>query len=168
MEFPTDFKCHGRSVAGLSAPAHAGDRRGSQLFRLSPDLGTFFIRLLTVTVMLLMLVLCVEPRFALSQGAQLVKVDVTVVAKGYRASKLIGSSITNDKNENIGKLDDIIVDHKNVLFAVLQVGGFLGMGGRLVAVPYDSLVLDETGKKIELPGATKDQLKSLSEFKYTT
>ncbi|MBV9263191.1 MAG: PRC-barrel domain containing protein, partial [Candidatus Eremiobacteraeota bacterium] len=54
------------------------------------------------------------------------------------------------------------------LFAVLQVGGFLGVGGRLVADPYDSLVLDETGKKIELPGATKDQLKSLSEFKYTT
>ena len=37
----------------------------------------------------------------------LVKVDVTVVAKGYRASKLIGSSVTNDKNENVGKIDDI-------------------------------------------------------------
>jgi hypothetical protein len=37
-----------------------------------------------------------------------------------------------------------------------------------VAVPYESLVLDETGKKVELPGATKDQLKGLSEFKYTS
>jgi len=166
MEFPTDFECDSRRVACVSSPARAG--RGSQLARLSPDLGTFFIRLLAVTAMLLLLVLCFEPRFAFSQGTQLVKVDVTVVAKGYRASKLFGSSVTNDKNENIGKIDDIIIDHKNVLFAVLQVGGFLGVGGRLVAVPYDSLVLDETGKKIELPGATKDQLKSLSEFKYTT
>ena len=70
-----------------------------------------------------MLPLCLEPKQALSQEAQLVKVDVTVLAKGYRVSKLIGSAVTNDKNEKIGSIDDMIVDHKNILFAVLQVGG---------------------------------------------
>ena len=49
---------------------------------------------------------------------------------------------------------------------MLQVGGFLGLGGRLVAVPYQSLVLDDTGDKIVLPGATEDQLKKLAEFEY--
>jgi hypothetical protein len=49
---------------------------------------------------------------------------------------------------------------------VLQVGGFLGLGGHLVAVPYQSLVLDDTGDKIVLPGATPDELKKLAEFKY--
>jgi hypothetical protein len=36
----------------------------------------------------------------------------------------------------------------------------------LVAVPYQSLVIDDAGKKIELPGASRDELKKLAEFKY--
>jgi sporulation protein YlmC with PRC-barrel domain len=101
-------------------------------------------------------------------GVALVKVDLSVVAKGYRMSKLIGSSVINDKNEKIGTLDDIIADKdkKQLSFAVLQVGGFLGLGGRLVVVPYESLVIDEHGQKITLPGASKDELKKLSEFNY--
>jgi len=106
---------------------------------------------------------------ALSQaGVQLVKVDLSIVAKGYRMSKLIGSSVINDKNEKIGTVDDVIADKdkKQLGFAVLQVGGFLGMGGHLVAVPYDSLVIDDAGQKITLPAASKDELKKLSQFNY--
>ena len=101
-------------------------------------------------------------------GVQLIKVDLSVVAKGYRMSKLIGSSVINDKNEKIGTVDDVIADKdkKQLSFAVLQVGGFLGVGGHLVAVPYDSLVIDGTGQKITLPGASKDELKKLSQFNY--
>src|ERR1700719_735367 len=101
-------------------------------------------------------------------GVQLVKVDLSVVAKGYRMSKLIGSSVINDKNEKIGTVDDVIADKdkKQLSFAVLQVGGFLGVGGHLVAVPYESLGIDDTGQKITLPGATKDELKKMSEFNY--
>jgi sporulation protein YlmC with PRC-barrel domain len=106
---------------------------------------------------------------ALSQaGVALVKVDVNVVEQGYRLSKLIGSSVSNDKNQKIGSLDDVIADknNKQLSFAVLQVGGFLGVGGRLVAVPFDSLVVDDNGNKITLPGASKDQLEKLSAFHY--
>ena len=99
-------------------------------------------------------------------GVALVKVDLSVVAKGYRMSKLIGSNVINDRNEKIGTLDDVIADKKQVNFAVLQVGGFLGVGGRMVAVPFDSLVIDDKERKITLPGATKDELKKLSEFNY--
>jgi sporulation protein YlmC with PRC-barrel domain len=101
-------------------------------------------------------------------GVQLIKVDLSVVAKGYRVSKLIGSSVINDKNEKIGTVDDVVADKdkKQLSFAVLQVGGFLGVGGHLVAVPYDSLVIDDTGQKITLPGASKDELKKLSQFNY--
>jgi sporulation protein YlmC with PRC-barrel domain len=101
-------------------------------------------------------------------GVQLIKVDLSVVTKGYRMSKLIGSNVVNDKSEKIGTVDDVIADKdkKQLSFAVLQVGGFLGLGGRLVAVPYDSLVIDDTGQKITLPGASKDELKKLSEFNY--
>ena len=106
---------------------------------------------------------------ALSQaGVALIKVDLSVVSKGYRMSKLIGATVINDKNEKIGTVDDVIADKDKKLlnFAVLQVGGFLGLGGRLVAVPYESLQIDETGQKITLPGASKDELKKLSEFNY--
>ena len=52
------------------------------------------------------------------------------------ANQLIGSSVTNDKNEKIGTVDDLITDSKKQLgFAVLQVGGFLGVGAHLVMVP---------------------------------
>jgi sporulation protein YlmC with PRC-barrel domain len=109
-----------------------------------------------------------EPGSVFPQGVELLRVDVSVVAKGYRASRLLGSSVVNDKNEKIGSLDDIIIDRNQVMFAVVQVGGFLGLGGRLVAVPYKTLVIDDEGKKIELPGATKEALRGLAEFKYAT
>jgi len=101
-------------------------------------------------------------------GVQLIKVDLSVVAKGYRISKLVGTTVINDKNEKIGTVDDVVADKdkKQLSFAVLQVGGFLGLGGHLVVVPYESLVIDETGQKITLPGASKDELKKLSVFNY--
>jgi len=104
----------------------------------------------------------------LSQGVELVVVDIHAVADGYRASKLIGNSVVNDQNEKIGTIEDIIIGRDRVLFAVLQVGGFLHLGGHKVAVPYQSLVLDESGSKIKLPGATQEALKKLPEFKYAS
>jgi hypothetical protein len=64
------------------------------------------------------------------------QVNVQKLAAGYRASKVIGSSITNDANETIGKIDDLLVssDGKDP-YAVLSIGGFLGVGSHLVAVP---------------------------------
>jgi sporulation protein YlmC with PRC-barrel domain len=112
------------------------------------------------------LLVATAPPAAYSQAVELVAVDVTTLAKGYRTSKLTGSSVMNDQNEKIGTIDDFIIDRERVLFSVLQVGGFLGIGGRLVAVPYQSLVIDDTGSKIVLPHATKDELKKLPEFKY--
>ena len=121
------------------------------------------------TALALALALALAAGPALSQaGVGLIKVDLSVVSKGYRMSKLIGTTVINDKNEKIGTVDDIVADKDKKLlnFAVLQVGGFLGLGGRLVVVPYDSLQIDETGQKITLPGASKDELKKLSEFNY--
>jgi hypothetical protein len=107
------------------------------------------------------------PQPAYSQAVvDLVAVNVAAVGKGLRASKVIGSTVVNDQNETIGKIDDMIVDRDKVLFSVINVGGFLGIGGRLVAVPFSSLNVDYNTGKIILPGATKDALKNLPEFKY--
>src|ERR1700722_12134343 len=98
---------------------------------------------------------------------QLVAVDVKPLAEAYRASRLIGATVQNDKNEKIGVVDDLIVTpNDQVMFAVISVGGFLGLGRRLVAVPYSSLTVDDQGQKLVLPGAAKGALSSLPEFHY--
>jgi sporulation protein YlmC with PRC-barrel domain len=106
---------------------------------------------------------------AFSQGApqtlSLMKVDPASVATGYRTSKMVGSTVVNEANETVGTIDDLIVTpNEKVPFAVLSVGGFLGMGTKYVVVPFSTLQVQ--GKKIVLPGATKDSLKSLPDFKY--
>ena len=101
-----------------------------------------------------------------SQTVPIAKVDVQTVAAGYRASKVIGSNVLNDANETIGKIDDLLVtrDGKEP-YAVLSIGGFLGMGGRMVVVRYGSLRFDPDNK-IVLPGGTKDGLRMLPAFEY--
>src|SRR6185312_12161525 len=99
------------------------------------------------------------------QTVEISKVDVQKVAAGYRASKVVGSSVVNDANQTIGKIDDLLVtrDGKEP-YAVLSVGGFLGMGTRMVVIRYDSLKFADD--KIVLPGGTKDGLKMLPAFQY--
>ena len=101
------------------------------------------------------------------QTVELVKVDVQKLAAGYRASKVIGTNVVNDANQTIGKIDDLLVSPDGKApYVVLSVGGFLGMGSRLVVVPYDTLRV--AGDKVTLPGGTKDGLMMLPEFKYAT
>jgi sporulation protein YlmC with PRC-barrel domain len=95
------------------------------------------------------------------------KVDVVKVATGYRASKVIGASVVNESNDTVGKVDDIIIGQDGKTpFVVLSVGGFLGMGNKLIVLPYEQLKTIEN--KIIMPGATKDVLKALPEFKYAS
>jgi sporulation protein YlmC with PRC-barrel domain len=97
---------------------------------------------------------------------KVVVVDVVAVADGYRASKLRGTTVVNSKNEKVGEIDDLVIGKDRVLFAIIQVGGFLGLGSRLIAVPYTSLQISDDGRRIVLPGATKQQIEQLQEFKY--
>jgi sporulation protein YlmC with PRC-barrel domain len=100
------------------------------------------------------------------QTLSLMKVDPATLATGYRTSKVVGSTVYNEANETVGTIDDLIVTpSETVPFAVLSVGGFLGMDSKYVVVPFSSLVVKD--KKMVLPGATKDSLKSLPEFKYS-
>ena len=108
---------------------------------------------------------------AFSQGAPqtvtLMKVDPASLARGYRASKVIGSTVVNEANETVGTIDDLIVTPTaTVPFAVLSVGGFLGMGSRFVVVPFSSLQVK--GNQMVLPGATKESLMALPAFTYNT
>jgi hypothetical protein len=101
------------------------------------------------------------------QTLALAHVDVQKLSAGYRASKVIGSSVVNDANETIGTVDDLLVSRDGKQpYAVLSIGGFLSMGNRLVVVPYETLKFAD--KKVMLPGGTKEGLKMLPEFRYAT
>jgi hypothetical protein len=99
--------------------------------------------------------------------------DLTVASVklqgGFRISKLIGSAVYNDQNEKIGSLDDLITkDGNQIIMAVVSVGGFLGMGNKLVAVPYDKLHLEmnKDQTKVTMPNASKEALNAMPNFTY--
>jgi sporulation protein YlmC with PRC-barrel domain len=101
------------------------------------------------------------------RAAELVVIDPKPLAQAWRASKLIDAPVVNDAGQHIGNINDLLISQSNeVLFAVLSVGGFLGIHERLVAVPYSSLKVSDSGDKVVLPGATKDALRKLPEFRY--
>ena len=83
-----------------------------------------------------------------------------------RASKIIGATVANDHNESIGTVDDLmLVDQDKVAFAVISVGGFLGIGSKLVAVPYGQLQRGSSNRLV-WPGATKQSLNDMPNFTY--
>jgi sporulation protein YlmC with PRC-barrel domain len=59
---------------------------------------------------------------------------------GWRASKVVGLSVYNDKNESVGSINDLLTDKSGgIKTVVIGVGGFLGVGEHLVAVPFDKV-----------------------------
>ncbi len=127
----------------------------------------------------------------------------------WRASKLVGLSVYNEKNESVGSINDMLTDKNGKITAVvIGVGGFLGVGEHLVAVPFEKVKFSTepvayTGASNAPPvgqggsrptsttttgaatapaaskpnpwwpdhaifNATKDELKAMPEFKYST
>lgn len=77
---------------------------------------------------------------ATSDGANTAPMSNASVRGDWRTSKVVGLSVYNDNNESIGSINDLLTDRNgNIKAVVLGVGGFLGMGAHLVAVPYDKI-----------------------------
>jgi sporulation protein YlmC with PRC-barrel domain len=94
-------------------------------------------------------------------------VDSVRLRDGRRASQVIGSTVYNENNESVGEVDDLIVPQAGGQpVAILSVGGFLGIGARLVAVPYERLQHNADRNRWMLQGASKDSLQSLPAFTY--
>jgi sporulation protein YlmC with PRC-barrel domain len=151
---------------------------------------------------------------ASSSTASATTLSSSQVQGDWRASKVVGLSVYNDNNEKLGSINDLLMDKSgNIKAVVLGVGGFLGMGEHLVAVPLEKVKFSSepiaytgtastgagggmanrpaspppttppttTGSAANAPAAksnpwypdhavfnaSKDDLKSMSEFKYT-
>ncbi|HEX3407883.1 MAG TPA: PRC-barrel domain-containing protein [Caulobacteraceae bacterium] len=102
-----------------------------------------------------------EPRQTGAAGARidLVIVALAEIRRAYPVRDLLGRSVTNDIGEHIGTLDDLLLEDATVWYAILSVGGFLGMGAHKVVVVFDALTIDDD--MIALPGASKDALRQM-------
>jgi sporulation protein YlmC with PRC-barrel domain len=59
------------------------------------------------------------------------------------ASKLIGAGVKSTQGENLGKIDELVIDPHDarIKAAVISVGGVLGLGAKSVAIPWDKMTM---------------------------
>jgi sporulation protein YlmC with PRC-barrel domain len=81
------------------------------------------------------------------------------------ASKIIGEPVVNRQNDALGKIHELVIDakHGQVAYAVLASGGFLGMGNRLFAMPWNAFEFASTEHKLILD-VDKEKLKAAPGF----
>ncbi|MHC2002980.1 PRC-barrel domain-containing protein [Methylobacterium sp. CM6241] len=93
---------------------------------------------------------------------------ITAKPAEVTSSKLVGKNLYNKQNENVGEIEDLVIDQgKTVTGVVVSVGGFLGMGERYVMVDPSSIFLHRADGKLKaMVDADKDAVKNAPEFKY--
>lgn len=82
------------------------------------------------------------------------------------SSDLIGMKVVGSNQESIGKVSALIIENDQVVGAVLDVGGFLGLGAKKVGVPWNALSVSEIeGSTVANVTLTKEELADMPEFK---
>lgn len=79
------------------------------------------------------------------------------------ASKIIGASVKNTQGENLGKIDELVIDPHDarIKAAVVSVGGVLGIGAKSVAVPWDKVTMGSgTDRDAVVVAMGRDELES--------
>lgn len=101
-----------------------------------------------VAVALLAIPAVAQVQVEIGQGG--IKVDapgvrantVATAATAHRGSKLMGLAVKNRKNEDLGKIEDLVIDERgHVRYAAVSFGGFLGFNNKLFAVPWKALTV---------------------------
>jgi hypothetical protein len=102
----------------------------------------------------------------------------TTTRNTLSATTIIGDPVKNRMREDLGKIEDLMIDLSSgrVAYAVLSFGGFLGMGNKLFAVPFKAMtvdtadhafVLDVPKERLkEAPGFDKDNWPDVSDAGY--
>lgn len=110
--------------------------------------------------------ICINGSFAV-QNAKKVKGEYPGL---IAASEVKGTKVKNLQNEQIGYIEDVLLDPDtgDVRFAVLNVGGFLGIGGTKVAVPWNAFQIGKEGNKPKyVLDATRERLEKAPKIEGT-
>jgi sporulation protein YlmC with PRC-barrel domain len=89
------------------------------------------------------------------------------VEKVFRASTIKGMDVYNLEGEHVGKIDELVIDIEKgqVVYAALSVGGFLGVGDKLFAIPWREFTMEVDEKdKFFRVDVTKEKLKAAEGF----
>lgn len=93
--------------------------------------------------------------------------DNIKVEKVFRASTIKGMEVYNLEGEHVGQIDELVIDIEKgqVVYAALSVGGFLGIGDKLFAIPWREFTMevDEKAKFFRVD-VTKEKLKAAQGF----
>ena len=107
-----------------------------------------------------------------AQTAGEIRLGVTVIERddivnGWSVKRqLLGQDVYNDKDEKIGKIEDMIIGRNRASsYGIVSAGGFLGIGAHDVAIPAGQFQMKND--RILLPGATKEQIRAMAPFEYT-
>jgi sporulation protein YlmC with PRC-barrel domain len=96
------------------------------------------------------------------------------------SSSISGDAVVNRMGDSLGKIEDLMIDlsEGQVAYAVLSFGGFLGMGNKLFAIPFDALELDAVNRRFILdipkerleaaPGFDKDNWPDFADRRWGT
>ncbi len=81
------------------------------------------------------------------------------------SSSISGDAVVNRMGDSLGKIEDLMIDlsEGHVAYAVLSFGGFLGVGNKLFAIPFESLELDAQNKRFILD-VPRDRLEAAPGF----
>jgi sporulation protein YlmC with PRC-barrel domain len=79
--------------------------------------------------------------------------------RAIRARRVIGTAVKNTSGERVGEVEDVVLDKLSdrIMFAIVGMGGFLGMGEKYHPLPWSALHFDEAADAYVIP-YTKDQL----------
>jgi len=99
----------------------------------------------------------VEPYGTTNRAGEVIQSDQ------IRASKMIGSAVYDVQNRKIGKVRDLVLDRSGQIAAVVvDVGSFLGMGGKNVAVKPSDIKTDHNRLTLDV---TKEQLQQMANYR---
>ena len=91
--------------------------------------------------------------------------DFAMAQRWQKVTDLRGKKVTNSAGEDLGQIEEIVTDANSgrILYGVLSFGGFLGMGDKLFAIPWNSLELTDDSKGFTL-NVEKDRLTNATGF----
>ena len=101
------------------------------------------------------------------EPTDIASVNAGIGPQGW-SEQAVKQSIMSKANENIGRIVDVLVDRRGrVRAAIIDFGGFLGVGSRKIAVDWDAMRFSqgEDGRNVVTLDLTRDQMKAAPEYK---
>ena len=84
--------------------------------------------------------------------------------RAYEVGEIVGSHVKNLQGEELGRIHDFVIDSNGrIAFGILAYGGFMGMGEKFVAIPFNALTYDRVQKHLVLD-ISKEKLESAPSF----